>query len=101
MAQIQEQISARSANARFYDEMSTASGEVNRYEGYVNWFDGMPAERMARKRQEADALFHRSGITFAVYGDEAGTERLIPFDMIPRIIPAQKWVAMAAGCASA
>ncbi|MET7014177.1 circularly permuted type 2 ATP-grasp protein [Uliginosibacterium flavum] len=78
--------------------MSNATGEVRpHYEGYVGWFDGMPAERITRKRQEADALFHRSGITFAVYGDEAGAERLIPFDVIPRIIPAQEWVTMAAG----
>jgi uncharacterized circularly permuted ATP-grasp superfamily protein len=40
-----------------------------------------------RKRAEADMLFHRVGITFAVYGEEAGTERLIPFDIVPRIIP--------------
>ena len=43
------------------------------------------------KRAEADALFHRVGITFAVYGDEGGAERLIPFDIIPRIIPAAEW----------
>ncbi|MDP5241187.1 circularly permuted type 2 ATP-grasp protein [Uliginosibacterium sp. 31-16] len=78
--------------------MSDATGEVrDHYDGYVGWFDGMPAERMARKRQEADALFHRSGITFAVYGDEAGAERLIPFDVIPRIIPAEEWLKLAAG----
>lgn len=83
---------------RFYDEMTSSSGEVRaHYQRYVQWFDGIPPERMARKRQEADALFHRSGITFAVYGDEAGAERLIPFDVIPRIIPAQEWTALAAG----
>ena len=47
------------------------------------------AATLASKRAEADLLFRRVGITFAVYGNEAGTERLIPFDMIPRIIPAQ------------
>jgi uncharacterized circularly permuted ATP-grasp superfamily protein len=52
---------------------------------------------MERKRKEADALFHRSGITFAVYGDEEGAERLIPFDVIPRIIPTQEWLSLAEG----
>jgi uncharacterized circularly permuted ATP-grasp superfamily protein len=42
-------------------------------------------------------LFHRVGITFAVYGEEAGTERLIPFDIVPRIIPASEWRTLAAG----
>jgi len=41
--------------------------------------------------------FRRVGITFAVYGNEAGTERLIPFDLIPRIVPAQEWQTLQAG----
>jgi uncharacterized circularly permuted ATP-grasp superfamily protein len=57
------------------------------------------AERMERKRAEADLTFRRVGITFAVYGDGAGTERLIPFDTIPRIIPAHEWTALQAGLA--
>ena len=56
-----------------------------------------PPERIARKRAEADLAFHRVGITFAVYGEEAGKERLIPFDIIPRIIPAAEWKALQAG----
>ncbi len=98
MAPIQDHMPVKPAGARFFDEMSNAAGEVRpHYQGYVSWFDGIPAERMARKRKEADALFHRSGITFAVYGDEEGAERLIPFDVIPRIIPAQEWLALADG----
>ena len=49
----------------------------------------MPPDVVEEKRREADLLFHRVGITFAVYGDDEGTERLIPFDTIPRIIPAR------------
>jgi len=45
-----------------------------------------PAERLAQKRAEADALFHRVGITFAVYGQDEGAERLIPFDIVPRVL---------------
>jgi uncharacterized circularly permuted ATP-grasp superfamily protein len=56
---------------------------------------------MAARREEAEVIFRRVGITFAVYGDKdedgSGTERLIPFDLIPRIIAAQEWKSMEAG----
>ncbi len=64
---------------------------------YWNWLEEQPDERLAHKRAEADALFHRVGITFAVYGENAGTERLIPFDIVPRIIPVEEWRALEAG----
>jgi len=82
----------------FYNEMVDASGGVRtHYQGYDQWLRETPRERIARKRAEADLAFHRVGITFAVYGEEAGKERLIPFDIIPRIIPAPEWKAMQAG----
>jgi uncharacterized circularly permuted ATP-grasp superfamily protein len=52
---------------------------------------------LARKRAEADLIFRRVGITFAVYGSDAGTERVIPFDIIPRIIPSSEWQQLQAG----
>ena len=68
---------------------------------YQDWLAHMPAASIAQKRAEADSAFHRYGITFAVYGDASanaeGTERLIPFDIIPRIIPAAEWEKMARG----
>ena len=64
---------------------------------YWSWLDEQPSERLAQKRAEADALFHRVGITFAVYGENAGTERLIPFDIVPRILPADEWTKLEAG----
>ncbi|MGB4911951.1 MAG: circularly permuted type 2 ATP-grasp protein [Candidatus Dechloromonas phosphoritropha] len=67
------------------------------YQGYDEWLKATPPARIARKRAEADLAFHRVGITFAVYGEEAGKERLIPFDIIPRIIPAAEWKAMQSG----
>ena len=71
-----------------YDEMCSADGEVRPHFGPIaEWLAETPAKRVAEKRREADLLFHRVGITFAVYGDEEGSERLIPFDTIPRIIP--------------
>jgi uncharacterized circularly permuted ATP-grasp superfamily protein len=81
-----------------YDEMFDAAGRARDHcARYRQWLDGQPAERMAQKRAEADALFHRLGITFAVYGEDAGTERLIPFDFVPRILPANDWTLLAEG----
>jgi uncharacterized circularly permuted ATP-grasp superfamily protein len=78
--------------------MYDANGGVREhYKGYENWLRETPPERIERKRAEADLAFHRVGITFAVYGEEAGKERLIPFDIIPRIIPAQEWKALERG----
>lgn len=77
---------------RHFDEMHAANGEVRPHFGPIaQWLADTPAKRVAEKRREADLLFHRVGITFAIYGDEAGAERLIPFDTIPRIIPGAEW----------
>ena len=67
------------------------------YAPYARWLDGTPAARIEEKRAEADALFHRAGITFAVAGADEGTERLIPFDIVPRIIPAAEWAMLQNG----
>ncbi|TFZ05796.1 circularly permuted type 2 ATP-grasp protein [Ramlibacter henchirensis] len=71
------------------------------YERYAGWLGRQPKEAMAARREEAEMIFRRVGITFAVYGakdeDGAGTERLIPFDLIPRIIPAQEWAEIEKG----
>ena len=84
--------------AVFYDEMTDAqSGIRTHYKPFDTWLKGQPADLLAAKRAEADLIFRRVGITFAVYGDDAGTERLIPFDIIPRIIPAPEWRQLEAG----
>ena len=76
----------------FFNEMYDVAGSVRpHYRAYADWLAATPEERIARKRAEADIAFHRVGITFAVYGEEAGKERLIPFDIIPRVIPAHEW----------
>lgn len=81
-----------------YDEMNASDGDVREhYKTFASWLARTPSERLAHKRAEADTLFHRVGITFTVYGEEAGTERLIPFDIVPRIIPANEWKHLAAG----
>jgi uncharacterized circularly permuted ATP-grasp superfamily protein len=81
-----------------YDEMYAADGSVREsYRRYASWLQATPENVIARKREEADMAFHRVGITFAMYGEEAGQERLIPFDIVPRIIPAHEWKRLADG----
>ena len=81
-----------------YDEMYAAPGDIRpHYRPYADWLEAMPRERIERKRSEADIAFHRVGITFNVYGAEGGRERLIPFDLLPRIIPGDEWRALEAG----
>ena len=85
-----------------FDEMNAAAGGVRaHYQGYQRWLAKQPADVMQARRAEAEMIFRRVGITFAVYGakdeDGAGTERLIPFDLIPRIIPAHEWASMEKG----
>ncbi|HEX5372307.1 MAG TPA: circularly permuted type 2 ATP-grasp protein [Aquabacterium sp.] len=87
---------------RFFDEMH-ANGTLVRdhYQTYDRWLARQPREVMQSRRDEAEMIFRRVGITFAVYGDKdesgAGTERLIPFDLIPRIIPSHEWREMEKG----
>jgi uncharacterized circularly permuted ATP-grasp superfamily protein len=87
----------------FFNEMldgaadSQAGNVRDHYRAFDAWLRSQPPDRVARKRAEADLTFRRVGITFAVYGDDAGTERLIPFDTIPRIIPAHEWAALQKG----
>jgi len=83
---------------RHYDEMRAANRAVRpHYRALAEWLAATPAERVAEKRREADLLFHRVGITFAVYGDRQGAERLIPFDIVPRIIPHAEWQTLVKG----
>ncbi len=71
------------------------------YKSYAQWLARQSQATMQARQAEAEMIFRRVGITFAVYGDKdesgAGTERLIPFDLIPRIIPAGEWQRMQQG----
>jgi uncharacterized circularly permuted ATP-grasp superfamily protein len=85
-----------------FDEMHAAGDAVREhYRGYQRWLSEQPPDVMRSRREEAEMIFRRVGITFAVYGakdeDGSGTERLIPFDLIPRVIPAHEWVEMEKG----
>jgi len=87
-----------------FDEMYAAPAVVREhYRSYAQWLAEQPGDVMRSQREEAATIFRRVGITFAVYGakdeDGSGTERLIPFDLIPRIIPAHEWRDMQRGLA--
>ena len=87
-----------------FDEMRADTGTVREhYRGYERWLAEQASDVMQSRRDEAEMIFRRVGITFAVYGakdeDGSGTERLIPFDLIPRVIPAQEWREMEKGLA--
>jgi uncharacterized circularly permuted ATP-grasp superfamily protein len=75
-----------------FDEMVDESGETRpHYKKFRNLFQGLPPEEFEHRRQSVDLAFLRQGITFSVYGDAQGTEKIFPFDLIPRIIPAREW----------
>ncbi|AKC70627.1 circularly permuted type 2 ATP-grasp protein [Pandoraea oxalativorans] len=81
-----------------YNEMASITGATrSHYRRFDDWLKCQTEDVLHHKRAEADLAFRRVGITFAVYGNEAGTERLIPFDLIPRIIPAHEWHTLQTG----
>src|SRR5258706_15396173 len=67
------------------------------YAAFAEWLAETPPARIAQNRHAADLLFHRVGITFAVYGEASGTERLIPFDIVPHVIPGAQWEVLSRG----
>lgn len=78
-------------DGHYYDEMLTAQGEQRpHYNARWQWFRNTD-QFSIRQKSASGTAFHRIGITFNVYGEDEGTERLIPFDSVPRIIPAGEW----------
>lgn len=77
---------------KFYDEMFSAPGVVRpHYQKLLERFQEMGPEEFDRKRCLASDTFLNQGVTFTVYSDNQGTERIFPFDLIPRIIPKHEW----------
>lgn len=75
-----------------FDEMKPAGGTLRHpYGHYQAWLDEQDPARLTEKMQDAERVFRKTGITFAVYGEEAAAERLIPFDIVPRILAGQEW----------
>jgi len=86
------------ALSEFYNEMFDRERAVRaHYAAFAEWLAETPPARIAQNRHAADLLFHRVGITFAVYGEASGTERLIPFDIVPHVIPGAQWAVLSRG----
>jgi uncharacterized circularly permuted ATP-grasp superfamily protein len=86
-------------DAHCFDEMILADGAIRQVYGKIaSWLAATPAELLSARRAQAELLFRRIGITFAVYGEEGGgDERLIPFDIIPRMMLRSEWTRLEAG----
>ena len=86
--------------SRFFDEMFDSAGQARQpYSRYNDWFQTEDIRHLRRKSEEAEAFFRRIGITFNVYGQQEADERLIPFDVVPRIISAREWTRLEEGIA--
>jgi uncharacterized circularly permuted ATP-grasp superfamily protein len=82
----------------FYDEMFAAPGEARpHYQRLLQRFTELKKEEFDRKRELAALTLLRQGVTFTVYNDAEGTERIFPFDLIPRIISAEEWKKIGRG----
>ena len=85
--------------SQFFNEMQQDNGEVRQtYQHFKQWLNQQSIEQLNVLNEQASAHFYKKGITFIVYSDEYGTERVIPFDIIPRIIEKKEWSIMEAGC---
>jgi len=85
-------------NPAQFDEMYAPDGTVrDAYTEYEGWLSEQDGAWMRRKGAEAETFFRRTGITFNVYGDDDAEERLIPFDMVPRIISGREWRRLSRG----
>ena len=85
-----------------FDEMSGdtpgyGGGVRDSYRGLARWLADAPEGLLQARSRQAELFFRRMGITFAVYGDAESSERLIPFDVVPRIIGASEWAGLEAG----
>jgi uncharacterized circularly permuted ATP-grasp superfamily protein len=81
-----------------FDEMTEGGGGIRTpYEKIAEWLDSVPREQLQQRRLEAELFFRRGGITFAVYGDAQGEERIIPYDIVPRVLARAEWEHLARG----
>jgi uncharacterized circularly permuted ATP-grasp superfamily protein len=84
----------------YFDEMFEGSGSVRpHYRALYDQLARMTADAFDERRREADASFLYQGITFTVYAQEEGIERVFPFDLVPRIITQAEWAHLARGLA--
>jgi uncharacterized circularly permuted ATP-grasp superfamily protein len=89
--------SDRDARKPTFDEMYEAAGVRAPYQSVDRWLGSAGVAELERCQRGAEMLFRRVGITFAVYSEGGDPERLIPFDVIPRVLDAQEWARLSAG----
>lgn len=83
---------------KFYDEMFAPKGKVREHcEPLLAQFDQFETDDFLSRKATSELYFMRQGITFNVYHDEKGSERIFPFDPVPRVIPADEWEHLEAG----
>jgi uncharacterized circularly permuted ATP-grasp superfamily protein len=83
---------------RAYDEMFSGPGVLHpHYQPLLEHFSSLPTDELRRRKQAADLSFLNQGITFTVYGRDEGTERIFPYDPVPRIVTASEWAAVERG----
>ncbi len=87
----------RTRSTQFH-EMRHGEGLAPAYAPLDQWLRTATADRLEGIRRASSGRFHRRGITFAVYGDTSGAERLIPFDIIPRVLDGKEWSTVERGC---
>jgi uncharacterized circularly permuted ATP-grasp superfamily protein len=91
-------ILARYARGAHYDEMFDANGQARpAYQALLQCLVNLPPGELQRRQRDADTAFLQQGITFTVYGDKGGTERVFPFDLLPRILTADEWDTISRG----
>ena len=84
--------------ADLFDELVDSDGRMRSYYAPVaERLFGMGSSELEQKRKSLELLFLKQGVTFTVYGDERGTERVFPFDPVPRLIPGAEWDLVEAG----
>jgi uncharacterized circularly permuted ATP-grasp superfamily protein len=83
--------------AEAFNEMGSDGNVRPHFAGIRNWLAATPEEVFAVKRREAELIFRKSGITFAVYSGVGDPERLIPFDIIPRVLDGKEWAMVERG----
>ncbi len=93
-------LNAQYDSATFFDEMflpGPGGGVRPHYRRLAQRLDTLPQDEFDRRRAAVDLAFLRRGVTFTVYNDSQGTERIFPFDLIPRVIPSNEWKRLDAG----
>mgnify|MGYP003675696846 FL=1 len=85
------------SQSQHFSEMMGQDSVRTPYVDYNAWFSRQDTARLSRKAQEAEAFFRRTGITFNVYGQSDAEERLIPFDLVPRILTSAEWTKLSRG----